>query len=138
MYVDQIRDLTESCNRHLFAEGDLAFKVGDYHVANERFALASRGLSREANNRYAYFLRAACVYCRLEEYEHASQALLQALHNQQEMDTALEMNKLVNKLSNSLREDPQATEEQEGLSKELDRFVDQTMEGLATRDHRAR
>jgi len=133
IYVDQIRDITDRCNWHLFAEGDTAFKAGDFHLANERFALAAQGLSTEVSNRFAYYLRAACVYCKLEEYENTSQALLQALHHQQETDTALEMNKPVNELLNMVSDNPQAKEEHQKLSKELDRFVDQTMDRLATR-----
>ena len=138
MYVDQIRDFTDRCNRHLFAEGDVAFEAGDFHLANERFALAAHGLSTEVSNRFAYYLRAACVYCKLEEYENASEALLQALHHQQETDTALEMNKLVTHLLNLLRDNPQAKEEHQNLSKELDRLVNQTMDSLSTRHSQTR
>jgi len=133
LYVDQIRDFTERCNRHLFAEGDMAYKAGDFHLANERFALAAQGLSTEVSKRFAYYLRAACVYCKLEDYENASQALLQALHHQQETDTALELNKLVSKVLDLVRDNPQAKEGHQNLSKELDRFVNQTMESLSTR-----
>jgi hypothetical protein len=133
MYVDQIRDLTAKCNRHLCAEGDMAFKAGDFHLANERFALAAHGLSPEVSNRFSYYLCAACVYCKLEEYENASQAILQALQHDQETDTALELNKLINKLLYLVRDNAQAKEEHQNLSKELDRFVNQTMDSLSTR-----
>ena len=133
MYVDQIRDLTAKCNRHLCAEGDMAFKAGDFHLANERFALAAHGLSPEVSNRFAFYLCAACVYCKLEEYENANQAILQALQHDQETDTALELNKLINKLLYLVRDNAQAKEEHQNLSKELDRFVNQTMDSLSTR-----
>jgi tetratricopeptide (TPR) repeat protein len=129
MYVDQIRELTDRCNRHLFAEGDLAFKAGDFHLANERFALAGKGLSNEVGKRYACDLRAACVYYKLEQYEEAGQALLLALHHQQETDTVLEMNRLLN----LLRENPQEAPEYRKLAEELDRFVNQVMGRLSTR-----
>ena len=132
MYVDQIKDFTDRCNGHLVAEGDTAFKAGDFHLANERFALAAQGLSAEVSNRFAYFLRAACVYCKLGEYENASEALLQALNHQQETDTALELNNLVSKMLDLVRDNPQAIEEHQNLSKELDRFVNQTMDSLST------
>lgn len=137
MYVDQIKNFIDRCNEHLFAEGDMAFKDGDFHLANERFARAAHGLSTEVSNRYAYYLRAACVYCKLEDYENASQALLQALHHQQETDTALELNKLVGNLLNLVKDDPDAKERHRNLSAELDRFVNQTMENLASRRSRA-
>ncbi len=133
MYVDQIRDFTDRCNQHLFAEGDMAFKAGDFHLANERFARAAHGLSTELNKQFAYYLRAACVYCKLEEYENASEALLQALHHQQETDTALEMNKLVTEMLSLVEDNPRAKEEHQNLLKELDRFVNQTMDSLSTR-----
>ena len=112
----------------------MAFKAGDFHLANERFALAAHGLSPEASNRFAYYLRAACVFCKLEEYEKANQAILQALQHHQETDTALELNKLVNKLLNLVRDNTQANEEHQNLSKKLDWFVNQTMDSLSIQD----
>jgi tetratricopeptide (TPR) repeat protein len=138
MYVNQIRDLADKCNRHMCVEGDLAFKAGDFHLANERFALAAHGLSPEVSRRFAYYLRTACVYCKLGEYENASQAVLMALHHQQDTDTALELNKLVNEMLNLVRDNAQAGEEHQKLSKALDRFVNQTMASLSTRDSQAR
>ena len=132
LYENQIRELTDRCNRLLFAEGDAAFKAGDFHLANECFALAAHGLSTEVSNQFSSFLRIACVYCKLEDYENASQALLQGFQHQEETDTALELSTLVNKLLHLLKEDPQAKEEQQNVRDELDRFVDQTMEMLFT------
>ena len=134
MYVDQIQDLTDRCNQRLFAEGDMAFKAGDFHLANERFALAAHGLSTEDSNRFSNFLRAACAYCKLEDYENASQALLQALDHQQATDTVLEMNTLVHKLLDLIKNNPQAKEAHPRLFEELDQFVDRTMDSLAIRD----
>lgn len=132
MYVDQIRDLTSRCNQHLLAEGDAAYEAGDFRLANERFALAAHGVSTEVSNQFAHYLRAACVYCKLEEYENASQALLQALDHQQETDTVLELNKLVSKMLDRVRGNTQTGEDHQRLSIELDRFVDQTMSRLST------
>lgn len=130
MYVEKIRHFKDLCNQRLFAEGDTAFNAGDYHLANERFALAAQGLSTKDNKRFAYYVRAASVYCKLEEYENASEALLQALHHQQETDTVLEMNKLVS----SIKDDPRPKEDKQNLSDELERFVRQTMDGLSARN----
>ena len=132
VYMDQIKDLTDSCNKHLFAEGDIAFKTGDFHLANERFALAAHGLSTEANNNYFHYLRTACVYCKLEDYENASQALLQALQHQEQPDTVLELNTLVNKVLDLVRDNPRAKEEHADLLQELDLLVNQIMDRLAT------
>jgi len=138
MYVDQIKNLTDRCIQHLFAEGETAYEAGDFHLANERFALAAHGLSAAVSKRFAHYLRAACVYCKLEEYENANQALLQALDHQQETDTVLELNKLVSKRLNLGGGNAQANEEYQNLSKELDRFVDQTMDRLSTRHAQTR
>ncbi len=137
LYVDQIRDFIDKCNQHLFFEGDMAFKEGDFHLANERFALAAHGLSTQVSNQYSYYLRAACVYCKLEDYENARQALLQALHHQQETDTSLELNQLVNKVLDLLKESPQAKQKLEDVRKELDRFVNQIMDSLSTQTAQA-
>ena len=134
MYVDQIKDLTDRCTRQLFAEGDMAFKAGDFHLANEQYALAAHGLSAEVSNRFSYYLRAACTYCKLEDYENASQALLQAFDHQQETDTALELSKLVNRLLHLIKDDHHTKEQHPRLAEELDQFVDRTMDSLATRD----
>ncbi len=133
MYMNQIGELTDRCNRQLFAAGDAAFKAGDFHLANENLALAVHGLSTGASKQFAYYLRAACVYCKLEEYENASDALLQALHHEHETDTALALNTLVDKMLDLIKEQPDSKEERAALSRELDRFVDQTMASLSAR-----
>ena len=115
----------------------MAFKAGDFHLANERFALAAHGVSTEVSNHYSYYLRAACVYCKLEDYENARQALLQALHHQQETDTSLELNQLVNKVLDLLKESPQAKQKLEDVRKQLDRFVNQIMDSLSTQTAQA-
>lgn len=129
MYANQIRDFTDRCNRHLIAEGDRAFKARDFHLANERFALAAHGLSAEVSNQFAYYLRAACVYCKLEDYENAGQATLLALNHEQETDAALQLNKLLN----SIKDNPREKEARPELLEQLDRFVNRTMDGLSTR-----
>ena len=134
MYMDHIRDLTNRCNQHLFAEGDIVFKAGDFLQANKHFALAAHGLSTKVSNRFAYYLRAACVYIKLEEYENASEALLQALHHQQETDKVLELKKLVSKVLHPVRDSPKAKEKQQNVSRELDRVVNQIMDSLSARD----
>ena len=138
IYMNQIRDLTDTCNRRLFAEGDMAFKAGDFHLANERFALAAHGLSTEVSNRFGYYLRAACVYCKLEEFESASEALLQALHHQQETDMALELNKLVQQVLSLRGENTQARETHRNLFQDLDDFVGQAMDRLSTLGQKSR
>ena len=131
LYEDQIKDLTDKCNQLLFAEGDKAFKAGDFHLANERFALAVHGLSTEVSKQFSYYLRAACVYCKLEDYENASQALLQALQHQEEPDTVLELNTLVHKVLDLVRDNPAAEEQYATLIRELDLLVDRIMDRLS-------
>jgi len=77
------------CNARLLAEGDAFFAAGDYQSARERYARLSHGLGDREGKGLATFLRSACVYCMLREYEPARQALLQALNLDQGTDDAL-------------------------------------------------
>lgn len=77
------------CNVRLLAEGDDFFSVGDYQSARERYARLSHGLGDREEEGLATFLRSACVYCMLREYEPARQALLQALKLDRGTDDAL-------------------------------------------------
>lgn len=86
------------CNARLLAEGDDFFAAGDYQSARERYARLSHGLGDREEKGLATFLRSACVYCMLREYEPARQALLQALKLDQGTDHALTLLDLLQSL----------------------------------------
>ena len=94
-YGNQIRRLIVESDRRLFAKGDELFQSGRYHEAKERYSAASHGLSEEESTHYSVFLRLACTYCKLGDYEDADQAVLQALKYGQETDLSLALNKLL-------------------------------------------
>jgi tetratricopeptide (TPR) repeat protein len=79
----------DACNRRLLAQGDDRFAAGDFHGARERYARLSLGLAPEEGGRLAVFLRSACAYSMLRDYEDARQAVLQSLKTDEETDEAL-------------------------------------------------
>lgn len=107
-YGNRIRGLIVDCEQRLFAKGDDLFKSGRYHEAKERYSAASHGLSEEESTRHAVFLRLACMYCRLGDYEDADQAVLQALKYGQETDLSLELNKLLQQVLGQNKPKPAA------------------------------
>ena len=89
------------CKARLLADGDDFFAAGDYQSARERYARLSHGLGDCEGKGLATFLRSACVYCMLREYEPARQALLQALNLDQGTDDALTLLVLLQSLPKS-------------------------------------
>lgn len=89
------------CNARLLAEGDDFFATGDYQRARERYARLSHGLGDREEKGLTTFLRSACVYCMLREYESARQSLLQALKLDQGTDDALTLLDLLQSLPKS-------------------------------------
>ncbi len=130
MYVDQIKKLADECNEYLFAEGDISFITGDYLKAKERYVIASHGINEENNKRFAVYLREACVYCKLEQYGNASQAVLQALQHQHETDMSLTLNELLHELPDQTDEKMKGEGERDKLLSEIDKFVADIMNKL--------
>lgn len=91
-YVDQ-------CNLALLGEGDEAFASGDFHGARERYARVSLGLESRELRRFALFLRSACVYSALQDYDDARQAVLQALQLDENGDDGLALLELLRQAS---------------------------------------
>lgn len=86
------------CNAQLLAEGDAFFASRDYQSARERYARLSHGIGDREGQGLAIFLRSACVYCMLRDYEPARQAVLQTLKSDQEIDDALDLHDLLHSL----------------------------------------
>ncbi len=131
-YGNQIKELAEVCNRHLFAEGDRLFKAGCYHDAKAHYAIASQGLEDEEKKRFASYLRQASAYCKLEDYQEADQALLQALQHHHETDLTLTLNKLLRKRLDQSESAGLTYEERKELDTEIDECVSDIMEKLTT------
>lgn len=122
-----------TCAIQLLAEGDSSFADGDYHSARERYARLSQGLSRNEERRLALFLRSACVYCQLCDFEQAGQAVLQALKSGEETDRALALLDLLRKLSKSRDGAPKEMRAREHLDEQLARQVLELMASLGAR-----
>jgi len=129
-YGNQIRELADICNEHLFAEGDRLFNAGYFHDAKAHYAVASQGLGDEEKKRFASYLRQASVYCKLEDYEDADQALLQALQHHHETDLTLTLNKLLQKLLEQGAGTKVTEQEREQLDTEIDECVSDIMKKL--------
>ncbi len=129
-YGNQIQELAEVCNQLLFAEADRLFKAGNYHDAKAHYAIASQGLEDEGKKRFASYLRQASAYCKLEDYQDADQALLQALQHHHETDLTLTLNKLLRKRLDQSEGAPSTKEERQQLDTEIDECVSHIMEKL--------
>jgi len=127
-YGNQIQQLIVECDQRLIAKGDELFKSGEYHQARERYSAASHGLSNEESLRYSEFLRLACVYCKLGDYDAADQAGLHALKNGQETDMSLALNKLLQQLLD--RNHPRSAQQRERIVSEIDNLATEIMEKL--------
>jgi tetratricopeptide (TPR) repeat protein len=128
LYGDQIGGLIAECNERLFAKGDTLFKSGKYYDARERYSAASRELSEQENKKYSGFLRLACVYCKLSDYEDADQAVLQALKYGQQTDMSLSLNKLLQKVLD--QKTSKSGEERRRLVAKIDAVVAEIMDKL--------
>ncbi len=122
-----------ACSMQLLAEGDSSFADGDYHKARERYARISQGLARSEEWRLALFLRSACVYCQLCDYEQAGQAILQALKSGEDTDRALALLDLLQKLSRSPDGGPNTIYAREQLEEQLAGQVADLMASLGVR-----
>lgn len=129
-YGNQIRKLADICDERLFAEGDRLFNAGYFHDAKAHYAVASQGLGDEEKKRFASYLRQASVYCKLEDYEDADQALLQALQHHHETDMTLTLNKLLQKLLDQSAGTKLTEQEREQLDTEIDECVSDIMTKL--------
>lgn len=127
-YGDQIRQLVVECDRRLFAKGDELFKSSDYHQARERYSAASHGLSDEENLRYSGFLRLACVYCKLGDYDAADQAVLLALKKDQKTEMSLLLNKLLQQVLDGHHS--RASPQRQRVVSEIDNLTTEIMKKL--------
>ena len=132
LYGDQITRLIAKCNERLFARGDTLFKSANFLEARERYSAASHGLTQEDTRQYSAFLRLACVYCMLRDYEDADQAVLQDLKTGQKTELSLALNKLLQEALGNRDAEPE--EERNRVTGEIDRLVTRIMSSLFAED----
>lgn len=123
LYGNRIRYWVQVCNTRLLKEADDAFKAADYQRAKELYAFLDHGLSDADMQRCAVYLRSACVYCKLKDYQNADQSLLQALHHNHETDLALT-------LASSLREILSQGDKNVEPNDKLEKIVSEIMNAL--------
>ncbi|MCB1758244.1 MAG: hypothetical protein KDI68_00490 [Gammaproteobacteria bacterium] len=123
VYIDQISQLIERCNRNLFNEGDALFKVEEYYDALERYALASHEMRLNEKHRYAAHLRLACAYCKLERYEDAFQETLHALQDEKRSEDSIELNKLLQEIRGEIGETEEASAQRQQLAARIDALI---------------
>ena len=127
-YGNQIKRLIIDCDQRLFAKGDELFKSGKYYEAKERYSAASHGLSEAESTRYSVFLRLACAYCKLGDYEDADQAVLQALKYGQETDMSLSLTKLLQQVRD--QENPKPAQLRQRVVQDIDDLANGIMAKL--------
>jgi tetratricopeptide (TPR) repeat protein len=133
LHENWIRQLIATCNKRLLVEGDRSFAEGDYHGAREHYALLSQGLEDSEKRRFATHLRAACVYCKLNDYLDADQAILHALRSDQETDRSLKLITLLQKLGDRPEQELKTEEERGRAKRDIDEYVSGIMNFLSAR-----
>ena len=128
LYGDLIPEWIAECNARLLEEADDAYKSGDFLAAKEHYAVLDHGLRDAERKRGAVHLRAACVYCKLEEYRLADQSLLQALDHNQETELSLSLAPMLQEIV-TLLDQKSSTRFQE-LRGAINKRVDEIMKVL--------
>ena len=128
LYGNRIANWIAACNARLLEEADDAFKSEDYLAAKEHYAVLDHGLNSDERQRSAVYLRSACVYCKLEEYQIADQSLLQALDHDQEIDLAMTLVPLLQEITMLDSHAPSGKYEE--LKAAIDERVDEIMKSL--------
>ena len=118
-----------ACNVELLAQGDAFYASGDLHRARERYARLSQGIPEGEGRSLAVFLRTACVYCDLQDYEAAGQAVLQALNSGEHADKALGLRKILQALAES-EEGMSTSNSRDRVEAALADHVSRLMDGL--------
>ncbi len=98
LYGNRIDNWIRQCNLNLLDEADSSFKAAEYQQAKEHYAALDHGLNNRTKRLFSIYLRTACTYCKLHDYERADQAILAALHREHGTDEALILVPLLRKL----------------------------------------
>ena len=131
LYGGQIKRLINTCNERLFKQGDMLFHAGEFHEARICFSKASHGLDQKDGIRFVPFLRLACVYCRLGDYEDATQAVSVALRNQQQSETSRAFGELLEDLFYLEKGLPKGDKALESIRNDIDKLAVATIDKLA-------
>jgi len=100
LYGNWIKGWIQVCNTRLLEGADESFIAADYQQAREHYAVLAYGLGDADRQRCTVYLRSACVYCKLKDYQNANQALLQALEHNHNPDLALTLVPLLREILN--------------------------------------
>jgi tetratricopeptide (TPR) repeat protein len=131
LYGDRIGYWIQVCNTRLLEEADDSFKAADYQQAREHYAVLAHGLSDADSRRCAVYLRSACVYCKLEDYRNADQALLQALEHHHETDRALTLLPLLQDILGLGDKKVEPKEKLEAITSAIDERASVIMDALS-------
>lgn len=133
LYGIRIAQWIRECNAHLLEEADDAYKAGDYQQAREHFAALAHGLSDVDRRRCAVYLRSACVYCKLEDYRNADQAVLQALEHNHATDLALALAPLLQEVTGLAEQEAGTQDRAEEIRNTLDERTNAIADTLLAR-----
>lgn len=101
LYGNQIQRWIGLSNTRMLEEADDAFRNQSYQDAKKRYAALDQGLDDADRQRFAIYLRTACVFVELRDYRNADQALLQALSKNHGTDLALTLVPLLQEVMKS-------------------------------------
>jgi tetratricopeptide (TPR) repeat protein len=137
LYGNRIRYWIKACNTRLLKEADDSFKAADYQQAKEHYAILDHGLSDVDRQRFAVYLRSACVYCKLKDYRNADQSLLQALEHNHETELALTLVQSLQKVLSLGDNIIESNEELEEIESMIDKRASKIMNALLARRFRS-
>lgn len=130
LYGNRIKYWIRVCNTRLLKEADDAFRAADYQRARELYAFLEGDLSDVDRQRCAVYLRSACVYCKLKDFQNADQSLLQALNHNHETDLALPLASVLQEILSQSGRKAVPNDKLKQIKSEIDRLVDEIMDAL--------
>ncbi|MES9902060.1 MAG: hypothetical protein ABW168_05175 [Sedimenticola sp.] len=134
LYGSRIKYWISECNIYLLEEADDAFRVADYLEAKRHYAILDHGLDNPGRRRSAFYLRSACVYCKLQDYQNAHEALMQALEHRQQTDLALKMAPMLREILELGDAEAMSDKALEDTKGNLGKLSSTIMEGLMALD----
>lgn len=137
LYGNRIKYWIQECNTRLLEDADDSFKTADYQQAKEHYAILDHGLSDVDRQRFAVYLRSACVYSKLKDYRNADQSLLQALEHNHATELALTLAPSLQEILSLSDKKVEPNDEFEEIKSAIDKRASEIMNTLLAQDFRS-
>jgi len=130
LYGERIQNWIQVCNVRLLEEADDLYRAAEYQQAREHYAVLAHGLTDPDRQRWAIYLRSACVYCKLKEYKLADEMLLQALEHKHDTDLGLSLLHLLQETFGLAGDGAAVDEKRRSLEEAIDQRADAILKAL--------